>query len=186
MGNIRAKNVELERANTELQERIDELSVKLGLEIKESKEETSRLENNNTSLKKRMGELNEEILKLSDTIRITFKNIFTCTCNMYITIFVRKQIEERMELQQTVENMKNPAENEVILLPIASRIKAASLPVNIINRDTVCMIIILANRSFKTSGEIGMGITGDHCRRRRPSEILFCPRSQTKSSAKEK
>ena len=42
----------------------------------------------------------------------------------------RKQIEERMEMQKTLDGLRNPADGETILLPIASRLKAASLPVS--------------------------------------------------------
>ena len=56
-------------------------------------------------------EKDKEIFKLSDT--------------------VRKQIEERIELSSTIDQLKNPDDNEVIMLPITSRLKAASLPVRL-------------------------------------------------------
>ena len=109
MGSMRAKNVELVQLNVDLEQQIADIT-------KKAETSQSQIEKNHQIYEEQMKSLTQqnatkdaEILKLSET--------------------VRKQIEERIELQSTLEKLKKPGDNEVILLPITSRLKAASLPV---------------------------------------------------------
>ena len=109
MGSMRAKYVELVQLNVDLEQQIADIT-------KKAETSQSQIEKNHQIYEEQMKSLTQqnatkdaEILKLSET--------------------VRKQIEERIELQSTLEKLKKTGDNEVILLPITSRLKAASLPV---------------------------------------------------------
>ena len=110
MGSLRALNLELTQANKELSQRIDRIDDEYKIEISRNNELVESFKMQADKMRTQCEEKDKEIFKLSDT--------------------VRKQIEERIELSSTIEQLKNPDENEVIMLPITSRLKAASLPVS--------------------------------------------------------
>ena len=110
MGSLRALNLELTQANKELSQRIDRIDDEYKIEISRNNELVESFKMQADKMRTQCEEKDQEIFKLSDT--------------------VRKQIEERIELSSTIEQLKNPDENEVIMLPITSRLKAASLPVS--------------------------------------------------------
>merc|ERR1719447_185514 len=108
MGSLRALNLELTQANKELNQRIDRIDDEYKIEISRNNELVESFKIQADKMRTQCEEKDKEIFKLSDT--------------------VRKQIEERIELSSTIEQLKNPDDNEVIMLPITSRLKAASLP----------------------------------------------------------
>ena len=110
MGSLRALNLELTQANKELNQRINRIDDEYKIEISRNNELVESFKMQADKMRTQCEEKDQEIFKLSDT--------------------VRKQIEERIELSSTIEQLKNPDENEVIMLPITSRLKAASLPVS--------------------------------------------------------
>ena len=110
MGSLRALNLELTQANKELSQRIDRIDDEYKIEISRNNELVESFKMQADKMRTQCEEKDKEIFKLSDT--------------------VRKQIEERIELSSTIEQLKNPDDNEVIMLPITSRLKAASLPVS--------------------------------------------------------
>ena len=110
MGSLRALNLELTQANKELSQRINRIDDEYKIEISRNNELVESFKMQADKMRTQCEEKDKEIFKLSDT--------------------VRKQIEERIELSSTIEQLKNPDENEVIMLPITSRLKAASLPVS--------------------------------------------------------
>jgi len=110
MGSLRALNLELTQANKELNQRIDRIDDEYKIEISRNNELVESFKMQADKMRTQCEEKDKEIFKLSDT--------------------VRKQIEERIELSSTIEQLKNPDDNEVIMLPITSRLKAASLPVS--------------------------------------------------------
>ncbi len=110
MGSLRALNLELTQANKELNQRIDRIDDEYKIEISRNNELVESFKMQADKMRTQCEEKDKEIFKLSDT--------------------VRKQIEERIELSSTIEQLKNPDGNEVIMLPITSRLKAASLPVS--------------------------------------------------------
>ena len=110
MGSLRAWNLELTQANKELNQRINRIDDEYKIEISRNNELVESFKMQADKMRTQCEEKDQEIFKLSDT--------------------VRKQIEERIELSSTIEQLKNPDDNEVIMLPIASRLKAASLPVS--------------------------------------------------------
>ena len=110
MGSLRALNLELTQANKELNQRIDRIDDEYKIEMSRNNELVESFKMQVDKMRTQCEEKDKEIFKLSDT--------------------VRKQIEERIELSSTIEQLKNPDDNEVIMLPITSRLKAASLPVS--------------------------------------------------------
>jgi len=110
MGSLRALNLELTQANKELNQRINRIDDEYKIEISRNNELVESFKMQADKMRTQCEEKDQEIFKLSDT--------------------VRKQIEERIELSSTIEQLKNPDDNEVIMLPITSRLKAASLPVS--------------------------------------------------------
>ena len=110
MGSLRALNLELTQANKELNQRIDRIDDEYKIEMSRNNELVESFKMQADKMRTQCEEKDKEIFKLSDT--------------------VRKQIEERIELSSTIEQLKNPDDNEVIMLPITSRLKAASLPVS--------------------------------------------------------
>ena len=110
MGSLRALNLELTQVNKELNQRIDRIDDEYKIEISRNNELVESFKMQADKMRTQCEEKDKEIFKLSDT--------------------VRKQIEERIELSSTIEQLKNPDDNEVIMLPITSRLKAASLPVS--------------------------------------------------------
>ena len=110
MGSLRALNLELTQANKELNQRIERIDDEYKIEISRNNELVESFKMQADKMRTQCEEKDKEIFKLSDT--------------------VRKQIEERIELSSTIEQLKNPDDNEVIMLPITSRLKAASLPVS--------------------------------------------------------
>lgn len=110
MGSLRALNLELTQANKELNQRINRIDDEYKIEISRNNELVESFKMQADKMRNQCEEKDKEIFKLSDT--------------------VRKQIEERIELSSTIEQLKNPDDNEVIMLPITSRLKAASLPVS--------------------------------------------------------
>ena len=110
MGSLRALNLELTQANKELNQRIERIDDEYKIEISRNNEIVESFKMQADKMRTQCEEKDKEIFKLSDT--------------------VRKQIEERIELSSTIEQLKNPDDNEVIMLPITSRLKAASLPVS--------------------------------------------------------
>ena len=111
MGSLRAMNLELTQANKELNDRINRLDEEYKIEISRNNELVESFKNQAQIIQNQCEVKDKEIYKLSDT--------------------VRRQIEERIELTTTIEQLKKPDDNEVIMLPITSRLKAASLPVSI-------------------------------------------------------
>ena len=112
MGSLRALNLELTQANKELNQRIERIDDEYKIEISRNNELVESFKMQADKMRTQCEEKDKEIFKLSDT--------------------VRKQIEERIELSSTIEQLKNPDDNEVIMLPITSRLKAASLPVSLL------------------------------------------------------
>ena len=112
MGSLRALNLELTQANKELNQRIERIDDEYRIEISRNNELVESFKIQADKMRTQCEEKDKEIFKLSDT--------------------VRKQIEERIELSSTIEQLKNPDDNEVIMLPITSRLKAASLPVSLL------------------------------------------------------
>lgn len=112
MGSLRALNLELTQANKELNQRIERIDDEYKIEISRNNELVESFKIQADKMRTQCEEKDKEIFKLSDT--------------------VRKQIEERIELSSTIEQLKNPDDNEVIMLPITSRLKAASLPVSLL------------------------------------------------------
>ena len=112
MGSLRALNLELTQANKELNQRIERIDDEYKIEISRNNEIVESFKMQADKMRTQCEEKDKEIFKLSDT--------------------VRKQIEERIELSSTIEQLKNPDDNEVIMLPITSRLKAASLPVSLL------------------------------------------------------
>ena len=110
MGSLRALNLELTQANKELNQRINRIDDEYKIEISRNNELVESFKMQADKMRTQCEEKDQEIFKLSDT--------------------VRKQIEERIELSSTIDQLKNPDDNEVIMLPITSRLKAASLPVS--------------------------------------------------------
>ena len=111
MGSLRAMNLELTQANKELSQRINRIDDEYKVEISRNNELVESFKMQMEKMRSQCEEKDKEISKLSDT--------------------VRKQIEERIELSSTIDQLKNPDDNEVIMLPITSRLKAASLPVRL-------------------------------------------------------
>ena len=111
MGSLRAMNLELTQANKELNQRINQIHDEYKTEISRNNELVESFKMQTEKMRTQCEEKDKEIFKLSDT--------------------VRKQIEERIELSSTIDQLKNPDDNEVIMLPITSRLKAASLPVRL-------------------------------------------------------
>jgi len=108
IGELRARLAELETGQVQQENTVEDLRRRLEVAEEASSTKAENAIKEQSTNREQLNAKDEQITKLSDTIR--------------------KQVEERMELQATVEQLKNKGDGEVIMLPIASRLKAASLP----------------------------------------------------------
>ena len=124
IGELRARLAELETGQMQHENTVEDLRRRLEVAEEASSTKAENAIKEQSTNREQLNAKDEQITKLSDTIR------FVAQFSHFLNFSFSKQVEERMELQATVEQLKNKGDGEVIMLPIASRLKAASLPVS--------------------------------------------------------
>jgi len=109
IGNLKSQMIQLTRDKTRLESSVQNAEEQMASIKRDHESYLEQMNQRQNATQERLAKIEEENEKLLETIR--------------------QQIDERADLQRTLDSLKDPkAEKEVILLPVASRLKAASLP----------------------------------------------------------